>query len=680
MSQQYPGGFITRANVDPTSSLSNIPAPGVWTLDQALQYRQAGVWPSPALNAIEDVFSTYLYTGNGTSQTITNGINLSGQGGLVWIKQRGTSANHSLFDTLRGATVGLHTNTTGANQTDANSLTAFNSNGFSLGSGNGPGIEVNTSSATYASWTFRDQAKFFDVVTWTGNGGTSGRTITHNLGSVPGCIIVKKYSGTAEDWYVYHRSLGNTGTLQYFCILNTTAAQDTGGFGMEKASNWTATQFALASGTSALNTNGASYVAYLFAHDAGGFGPNNTDNVISCGSFTTDGSGNATINLGYEPQWLLVKRSDSATGGNWAVIDNMVGLNAATGAKTGLNPNLSNAEGGTFDIRVTSTGFTANVLSLSATYIYIAIRRGPMRPPTSGTSVFAVNFGSDVTTYTTNFPLDMGWDNQTTGNAANTVVGARLLGQGSLSTASTAAEVTTYIPSTFWQSNSNYRFNAFGADCATYAFRRAPGFFDVVCYTGTSSYPFTINHNLGVVPELMIFKLRNSSVGWFVYANPLVSPNANWYQNYLSLQVTNSAASDTTSFTTSPTSTTIPVTSYYAGSGSNWVVYLFATSPGVSKVGGYTGTGALQTINCGFTSGARFVLIKRTDATGDWWLYDSARGITSGNDPYFFLNTTAAQNTSTNYVDTTSVGFQVTAAAPVGLNANGGKYIFFAIS
>jgi len=115
-------------------------------------------------------------------------------------------------------------------------------------------------------------------------------------------------------------------------------------------------------------------------------------------------------------------------------------------------------------------------------------------------------------------------------------------------------------------------------------------------------------------------------------------------------------------------------------SGDTYVAYLFATCSGVSKVGTYTGTGALQTVNCGFTGGARFVLIKRTDSTGDWWTYDSARGISSGNDPYLFLNSTAAEVTSTNYVDTDSTGFKVTAAAPAGLNASGGTYIFLAIA
>jgi hypothetical protein len=115
-------------------------------------------------------------------------------------------------------------------------------------------------------------------------------------------------------------------------------------------------------------------------------------------------------------------------------------------------------------------------------------------------------------------------------------------------------------------------------------------------------------------------------------------------------------------------------------SGSNYVAYLFATVSGVSKVGTYTGTGALQTVVCGFTTGARFVLIKRTDVTGNWYVYDSARGITSGNDPYMLVNTASAEVNGTNYVDSTAAGFQVTAAAPADLNAVGGTYIFLAIA
>jgi hypothetical protein len=99
-------------------------------------------------------------------------------------------------------------------------------------------------------------------------------------------------------------------------------------------------------------------------------------------------------------------------------------------------------------------------------------------------------------------------------------------------------------------------------------------------------------------------------------------------------------------------------------------------------VGSYTGTGADLNVDCGFSAGARFILIKRTDpgSTGDWYVWDSARGISAGNDPYLLLNSTAAENTSTDYIDPLASGFTVTSSAPAALNASGGTYIFLAIA
>jgi hypothetical protein len=115
-------------------------------------------------------------------------------------------------------------------------------------------------------------------------------------------------------------------------------------------------------------------------------------------------------------------------------------------------------------------------------------------------------------------------------------------------------------------------------------------------------------------------------------------------------------------------------------SGDTYIAYLFATCPGVSKVGSYTGTGTTLSVDCGFTNGARFVLVKRTDSTGDWYVWDTARGIVSGNDPYLLLNSTAAEVTSTDYIDPLSSGFQISSTAPDAINANGGSFIFLAIA
>ena len=113
-------------------------------------------------------------------------------------------------------------------------------------------------------------------------------------------------------------------------------------------------------------------------------------------------------------------------------------------------------------------------------------------------------------------------------------------------------------------------------------------------------------------------------------------------------------------------------------SAATYVAYLFATLAGISKVGSYTGNGSSLTINCGFTTGARFILIKRTDSTGDWYMWDTVRGIIAGNDPHLSLNTTAAEVTSDDSIDPDTSGFIVNQLAATNVNVTSATYIFLA--
>jgi hypothetical protein len=133
---------------------------------------------------------------------------------------------------------------------------------------------------------------------------------------------------------------------------------------------------------------------------------------------------------------------------------------------------------------------------------------------------------------------------------------------------------------------------------------------------------------------------------------------------------------------TAPTASVFSVGNYgpVNETGDNYVAYLFATCAGVSKVGNYTGTGTTLQVNCGFATGARFVMIKRTDDSGNWFVWDTARGIIAGNDPYLLLNSSAAEVTNTDYIDPYSPGFELSSTAPAALNASGGTYIFLAIA
>jgi hypothetical protein len=204
----------------------------------------------------------------------------------------------------------------------------------------------------------------------------------------------------------------------------------------------------------------------------------------------------------------------------------------------------------------------------------------------------------------------------------------------------------------------------------------------VVCYTGTGATN-AVNHNLAAPAEMIIVKGRNYTVGWTVGAN-LQATHITLGLNTNSAQ--NNPASNQFYFgngtvTVNPTSTQFTVrTADINQNGNTYVAYLFATCAGVSKVFSYTGNGGSQTINCGFTSGARFVMIKRTDSTGDWYVWDSARGIVSGNDPHLSLNTTASEVTTDDSVDTDSTGFVVNQLSATDINVSSATYIGLAIA
>jgi hypothetical protein len=626
-----------------------------------------------------------------TSASLLDTVGAAGSGGLVWLKGRSGATDHALYDTARGATFDLVSNSTAAQTTQSTGLTAFNSNGFSLGAL----AKLNTNAATYASWTFRKQAKFFDVVTYTGNG--SNRTISHNLGSVPGCIIVKR-TDTTGNWQVYHRGLTSAANV---IQLNDTAAQVSAPT-VWNSTDPTSTVFSVGTGSN-VNANGSTYVAYLFAHDAGGFGLSGTDNVITCGSYTGNGSATGpTITLGYEPQWVMIKRTDSTS--SWTMADNIRGMTVGTNDVV-LYANLSNAEAAADTLAPTATGFqiTASGTAVNAsggTYIYIAIRR-PMKTPTSGTQVFTpIKTGSGSTlsdSYSSiGFPIDMTLRYQTgtdTTAGYKNAVYTRLLGINSgtsdtptslnnpnLLTHSTAAAVTSWYFSQTGSMGLDYggSWNAPAYILTHLHFRRAPGFFDVVCYTGNGSNR-TITHNLAAVPELMIVKLRSGAFEWQVYSNGIANTE------YLMLDSANAKATGATRWnSTTPTSSvfSLGTAGGVNSNGSTYVAYLFASVAGVSKVGNYTGTGTgtTQVINCGFTAGSRFVMIKRTDSAGDWYVWDSARGIVAGNDPYLLMNAASVEVTNTDYIDPANSGFEISSTAPAAINANGGTFIFLAIA
>lgn len=612
-------------------------------------------------------YSTGLTSSNATNTTAIYSQTEASGSGMVWTKDRTTAGiNHGIFDTTRGIYKYLSSNTTSGQTTSTGSLTNFLSNGFIVG-----GLNItNNNTDAMVSWTFRKQPKFFDVLTYTGDGSTD-RTINHSLDSTPAMIFVKCTS-EARNWIVYNRNLdgGSASAYQYILSLNSTS-------GEVFSPMWkrlpTSTEFYVTSEPE-VNGNGKSYVAYLFAHNAGGFGADGSQNVISCGSYSGTGASGNNITLGYEPQFLLVKQA-SASGNNWVLVDVMRGMSQT--AQSFLYPNSSSAEVATSNWVVpTATGFsllgTGSLMNASgSTYIYMAIRRGPMRTPTDATKVYSVETNQPASggLFTNNVLTDFAML-KSKSVSQEWYFFDRLRGNSKcLNPPNTTAEGTEQF---LFDQMTGGTGTGFGAGYyVSNVFRRAPGFFDVVCFSGAYSST-NYAHNLGVAPEMIVIKKRTGTSSWPVYHIGVPSPltnqpnlnnNAGYYANNY--------------FSSTPTASVFS-TQYLDSGTSNYVAYLFATCPGVSKVGSYTGTGATQTISCGFTGGARYVLIKRTDDVGDWWVWDTARGMVAGTDPRLAYSSTAAE-INANWVYTTTGGFQIV-TSDATVNASGGSYIFLAIA
>jgi hypothetical protein len=305
--------------------------------------------PTPSIAKPNTVMDTVLYTGTGAVQNITG---LAFSPDLVWIKSRSASVNHELTDSVRGVTKSLNSNTTSTETTDVNGLTAFNSNGFSLGTD----TNYNNSTFTYVAWTWdagsstvtntagsstsqvrANPSSGFSVVTYTGT--SANATVGHGLNVAPGMVIVKRLTSTTSNWNVRHASIVASGTIQ----LNLTSSA------FSSPTTWnstapTSTVFSVGTNTE-VNANTDSYVAYCFSPVAG---------YSSFGSYSGNGSSNGPfVYLGFRPAVVIIRRSNST--GSWVILDDKrEGYNVDN---DDLYANLASSENATDLIDILSNGF-----------------------------------------------------------------------------------------------------------------------------------------------------------------------------------------------------------------------------------------------------------------------------------------------------------------------------------
>ena len=321
------------------------------------------------INKSTDYFNTKLYTGNGSTNAIT-GVGF--QPDFTWIKSRTEGYGHSLFDAVRGVTKAIASEGTGAEYTFSTGLTAFGSDGFTLGSG----TVVNNNSQNHASWNWKangagsantdgsisstvsvNTTSGFSIVSYTGN-GSAGATIGHGLSAVPKMMIIKGRS-FSDDWIVYHKNIGATKDLR----LNLTNAASTNS-GPFNNTEPTSSLFTVGSGT-ATNNGSATFIAYCFAEKKG---------YSKFGSYTGNGNADGTfVYTGFKPAFLIIKKTNAAK--NWFLHDDKrLGYNPSNSY---VNPNLSAAEYAGTDLDIVSNGFKMKSTGgghneNGHTYIYMA--------------------------------------------------------------------------------------------------------------------------------------------------------------------------------------------------------------------------------------------------------------------------------------------------------------------
>ena len=313
----------------------------------------------PTIQKPSKFMDALAYTGTGASNSISS---LGFSPDLVWIKNRGTTTSHAIYDTTRGAQKQLSSDTTGAEVTSSTGLTAFGSNGFTVGTS----TLVNTSGTQYAAWSWDESpVAGMDIVSYTGTGAI--RTVSHNLGVAPKMIIVKLTNSAGFQWPVYHSSLTSASS---YIWLNSTNAQAT------DASYWgtAPTSSVFSVGTNAnVNNNTSSYIAYCFAEIEG---------YSKFGSYTGNGSADGPfVWCGFRPRYILFKCSSTAAT-NWIIHDtarNDVNLSAKR-----LMANTADAEVSDNGIDILSNGFKmrsadGSTNTSGGTHIFAAFAESPFK-------------------------------------------------------------------------------------------------------------------------------------------------------------------------------------------------------------------------------------------------------------------------------------------------------------
>jgi len=648
---------------------------------------------------------TYAYDGTATNVTYQEATKFSPD--LVWAKARSNSHPHVMFDSVRGENKQINPNETSAEITRTSGAYEFETNGFSVstaGNSNnnnytyvawcfnaGEGAAVSNTDGTITSTVKANQDAGFSIVKYTSNGSyTSSDTIGHGLSQPCELVIWKPYESTASDWFVQYELID--GSVDYLILNEADAKRDS-------ASTYAFQSNVLVNYAGA---NGQDTIAYCF---------HSVDNYQKVGSYTGTGSAGNSVVTGFEPAFVMVKRTDSTSG--WLIIDNKRGSGHELYPHSSI-AELSSAEGGVYDrLHLEGNGFTFTGSAFNesgSTWIYLAIAADPdTTTPTVENSFDVVTYTGDGGTQSidTDFKPDLVWI-KNRNNSSNSTHDHSLFDsiRGDFRVRSNSTGAQNNYSSHFGGINDNgftvtsgLAFNDSSGDYVAWCWKagdhddnlpqintegsidsvvsvNAEAGFSIVKYTGNGTSGTTVGHGLSQAPDLIFIKNIDKSANyhWTVYSNtPSTGATGLLYLNLTDgFTVTSSRFNNTT-----PTSSVVTLGNdgTVNESGDDHIAYCFHSVTGYQKVGSYTGNGSTSnTITTGFKP--RFLLIKRTDVSGyNWNIMDSLRG---DSDYLLSANTSSAEVTSETPLNTTSTGFVITISSNY-INASGGTYIYLAI-
>ena len=674
------GGYLepNRSDADDTSN-----APGLTMTDTGFTITSGGVsigdnadgnlytYTAFAKNVASNTtlansFNVIRYRGTGAARQVTTA---GFQPDLVWTKRTSHSGSHGIFDSVRGAGMELASDSTGADQTSENTITSFDSDGFTAGSN----WALNNTNYDYISWCWKagqtwqsnvtgtipstvnvNTANGFSIIKYVGN-GTNGATVGHGLGATPDFILIKNLDAT-KSWIAWNSGLSDS--LGY--LDNNDEFQSgrlSWGFNGTQPSS-TLVTIGGASNQDHTNGDGVNYIMYCWTDKTG---------FSKFGTYSGSGSNSNAVSLGFKPDFVMVKRTNDS--GGWLMFDSLRSTsNAINDRIEANNDQAEQTNSGDKWLTFTATTFEANgsdteLNASGSTYLYAAFKQNVTSNTTLANSFKPITYtgnGSQRSITGVGFQPDFIWMKRR--NSAqehalvNSVIGAGRSVYSDLNSAEDAssAGITSFDSDGFsvgssglmnnnsntyvalcWKAGNTWQQNLDGTIDSIINANTGNGF-SIVSYKGTGSAA-TVAHGLGAAPEVMFIKERSSSRDWGVYHKYNVGNSGNGHTERLKLN-TNDANQDNAGGaywnSTAPTSTVFSIGNEgnVNTSGKDYIAYCWAPISGYSKFGSYTGNGGTLAIT-GVGFKPDLVITKRTNSGSDWNMSDSARGVSQGLNP-----------------------------------------------